>query len=215
MAIDIERDAIKKYLFASRNPCVVELGAHRGEDEGWIRQCFHDAVRYVMVEPDIHNALRIIEQGIHPSRHVVVAAITSQDGDVDFHASLDGNSDMRGSGSIRAPLRHTELFPHIQFPETMKVPGLTLDTLFHREWLSKIDLLWVDIQGAERDMIEGGSKALSHTRYLFIETETSELYAGMALKTELIGLLPGWELIEEFEDNCLLHNPNFVEAPPR
>ncbi len=91
----------------------------------------------------------------------------------------------------------------------------TLDAIFEREWLTKIDLLWVDIQGAERDMIAGGAKALSHTRYMFMEAETTELYEGQAMRGELLAMLPGWTLLGEFEANVLLWNDNFSERPPR
>jgi hypothetical protein len=86
------------------------------------------------------------------------------------------------------------------------VPCYTLDTIFRCEGLAKIDLLWVDIQGAERDMIQGGGFALAHTRYLFIEAETEELYAGEALKPELLALLGdhGFALVQDFGCNVLL-----------
>ena len=88
-------------------------------------------------------------------------------------------------------------------------PGLTqcwsLDHLTYSLGIfGEIDMLWVDIQGAERDMIAGGQNALSRTRYLFIEAETTELYEGMALRDELLTLLPGFKVIEEFEYNLLL-----------
>ena len=91
------------------------------------------------------------------------------------------------------------------------VETLTLDSIFGQERLKKIDLLWVDIQGAERNMIAGGQKALSHTRYVFMEAETVELYEGEALKADLIAALPGWTLLADFGSNILLRNENFAE----
>jgi FkbM family methyltransferase len=48
---------------------------------------------------------------------------------------------------------------------------MTLDSVARETQLDRIDLLWVDIQGAERDMIAGGRHALSRTRYMMIEAE--------------------------------------------
>jgi len=90
-----------------------------------------------------------------------------------------------------------------------------LDSIFESEWLTKIDLLWVDIQGAENLMIAGGKTALSHTRYLFMEVENVELYEGEALKTDLVALLPGWTVLQEFEYNVLMVNGGFSERGPR
>ena len=44
---------------------------------------------------------------------------------------------------------------------TVDVPASTLDELFEREKISHIDLMKVDIQGAERLMIEGAEAALA------------------------------------------------------
>jgi FkbM family methyltransferase len=218
MATDQEIRAVREILYPLRSPCIVELGAHTGEDEPWLRAACREDVHYVMVEPDIRNAQLIINGGLTRTRRLIVAAITERDGDdVEFHGSVDATRQVRGSGSIRPPKEHERLFPNIAFPADRKtmVPALTLDTLFEREWLTKIDLLWADLQGAEKDMILGGRNALSHTRYLFIETEDRELYEGMALKPELLGMLEGWTLIGDFGYNCLLRNERFKERVPR
>ena len=209
MSTDAEKLAIRNVLRPIYNPVIVELGAHLGEDEIWLQSCCTHAPLHIMVEPDIRNVQHIIDHSI--SRRIIIGAVAAHDGDVTFYGSTDGS--VRGSGSIRKPTKHLELFPHISFPDNLRttVPAYTLDTIFKRERLSKIDLLWVDIQGAERDMIEGGQYALSRTRYLFMETETTELYDGMALKEELLRMLPDWKLVAELDYNSLLRNEGFTE----
>ncbi len=76
------------------------------------------------------------------------------------------------------------------------------------EQIESVDLLWVDIQGAERDMIAGGQRTLKNTRYLFIEAEEQQFYEGQAVRPELLAMLPGWEVIGEFDYNLLLRNQN-------
>ncbi len=76
----------------------------------------------------------------------------------------------------------------------------------------KIDLLWTDIQGAERDMIAGGQGALAHTRYLMMEVEAGELYEGQALRDELITILSGWKIFADMGQNMLFCNPNMIEG---
>lgn len=216
MPTEREMKSVAAVLRPLRSPCIVDLGARAGEEEDWIRQACSEKAHYVMVEPDIRNCQLILDRGIHRTRRLILGAVADRDGSTEFHGSVtDGNS--RGSGSIYEPTKHLILFPRVEFPADLHtiVPCYTLDTIFEREWLSRIDLLWVDIQGAERDMIAGGHKALSHTRYLFMETEDRELYKGMALKPELLSLLAGWTLIEDFGCNCLLRNENCTEAPPR
>jgi hypothetical protein len=71
------------------------------------------------------------------------------------------------------------------------------------------------VQGSEREVIAGGAEALSHTHYLFMEAEMRELYEGMALKPELLEMLPGWRVLRDFGYNVLMENKNFTERGPR
>ncbi len=61
-------------------------------------------------------------------------------------------------------------------------------------------------------MICGGKRALLRTRYLFMEVEGVEMYQGQALREDLLNMLPGWRLIEDFGQNVLLLNPNMEEG---
>jgi 2-O-methyltransferase len=216
MATREEMEAVRKACWNLRDPCVVELGARTSEDEDWIRASFEEEVHYVMVEPDIRNCQLILDKGVHRTRRLLIGAVAEKDGNVEFHGSVTDET-TRGSGSIRKPTKHHEIFPDIKFPDWLRttVPSFSLDSIFRREWLNKISLLWVDIQGAEKDMILGGKNALSHTKYLFMETEDRELYEGMAVKSELFAMLDGWNLIREFDYNCLLENPFFTVQGPR
>jgi FkbM family methyltransferase len=216
VASESEIARIREIVWPVRSPTVVELGAREGEDEEWIRASFREDVHYVMVEADIRNCQVILDKGVHRTRRLIVGAVADHDGNIEFYGSVD-NGKARGSGSIRQPTKHLIAFPEIRFPPELHtfIPCYTLNTIFDAEWLTKIDLLWVDIQGAERDMVRSGGKALAHTRYLFIETEEQELYEGMATKPELLQMLPEWELIEDFGCNCLLRNRKFNERGPR
>jgi FkbM family methyltransferase len=214
MATAEEKQAVCDIMAQALSPCVVELGAHLGEEEPWIRAACRDEVRYVMVEADRENHQEILTGGISPVRRVIHGAIADHIGSIEFYGSVEDGTGVRGSGSIRLPKLHPQLFRRIKFPEDLRqtVPCFTLDSIFDCESLSKIDLLWVDIQGAERDMIQGGAKALAHTHYLFIEVEDRELYEGMALKSELVAMLTGWSLIGDFDYNYLLRNDRFSLA---
>jgi len=211
MASPEEQSAIREILRAARHQTLVELGAHCGEDEGWLRAACPFGMDHVMVEPDMRNAQYLIDKPTGPHRRVILGAVSDQDGMADFHFCRNDRDNNRASGSLRNPTGHRVHFPWITFPYVGMVPTFTLDTIFERERLTKIDLLWVDIQGAEKDMIAGGQAALSHSRYVFMEAETVELYEGEALKHELIALLPGWTLMQDFGYNILLKNEKFSE----
>ena len=142
---------------------------------------------------------------------LILGAISCSDGEAAFliSESPDGS---HTSGSIRRPTGHYDKYPDVQFTGVAKVPAWMLDSIFAKDWLTKIDLLWADIQGAEGDMIIGGRRALERTRYLFMEVEDVEMYRGQALRSDLLGMLQGWRLVQDFGDNVLLLNPNMIEG---
>ena len=211
MATAREKENIRALLAEIPNPCIVELGAHTGEEEGWFRKVANGSLHHIMVEPDMRNVKYLLDKPTGNARRVIVAAVSDKDGVAEFHFSENPRDNNHASGSLRKPTGHLEHLPWITFPHTGIVPTMTLDTLFEQERLKVIDLLWVDIQGAERNMIAGGKKALGHTRYLFMEAEEIELYEGEALKAELVSLLPGWTLLADFGSNILLRNENCSE----
>jgi hypothetical protein len=53
-------------------------------------------------------------------------------------------------------------------------------------------------------MIAGATWALANTRYLLTECDRIEMYNGQATRDELLALLPGWQLIEEWPANANL-----------
>lgn len=236
-----EQYEVTRLLAPIRRPCVVELGAHTGEDESWIRAALPEPCHYIMVEPDPRNCQAILDREVSlglstvpgrellrfgnfstfryspwlGSRKLIMGAVADACEFRQFHFSENIETKSRTSGSLRAPSGHLKHFPEIRFDYSGMVQCYTLDAIFDREWLTKIDLLWVDIQGAENMMIAGGRTALSHSRYLFMEVEKEELYAGEALGYELIAMLPDWDIVKVFPYNILMENRQFVEREPR
>jgi FkbM family methyltransferase len=220
MATTEEKLAIAEILRDIHAPTIVELGAHCGEDYHWITAMSArgpEHCHYVMVEPDPRNVQHIID--IIPlgrTRRLFVGAIAAENGMRTFHMCEFSDGQRHTSGSLLKPTGHLVHIPECTFPWITTVPCLTLDALFEREWLTKIDLLWVDIQGAEREMIRGGADALWHTRYLFMEVESLEMYEGQTPKDPLIETLGGnWGLVQDFGYNVLLLNQDFTEREPR
>jgi FkbM family methyltransferase len=212
VANDREKDVIRRVMKDIPSPCVVELGARTGEDEPWIRGACYEDPCYIMVEPDMPNAQLILNhpRGIDRNRRLILGAVAEYDGEAHFHVSWNPADGSRTSGSIRRPTGHLMYYPNTEFTGINVVPCWTLDSIYNKEWLTKIDLLWVDIQGAERDMIAGGQGALHRTRYLFIEVESAELYQGQALREDLFAMLPGWKIAEDLGQNVLLENTDMI-----
>ncbi len=202
MATEQEQAAVIRALKGTPFPVVIDLGAHHADEYGWLSR-FMRVGHYIAVEADPRNAEWIRRYAtLDPWCDVVEAAIANHNGTATLHLCDNKSDQAKGSSSIHKPTGHLEHFKWCTFDETVTVPAITLDTLAAD--LPVVDLLWVDIQGAERDMVAGGTETLKRTRFIMIEAESVELYEGQALKPELLALLPDFEVVEDFGYNVFL-----------
>ena len=67
-------------------------------------------------------------------------------------------------------------------------------------------MIWADVQGAEENLIKGGLKTLSHTKYFYTEYEDDELYEGQITLDQIKNLLPNFKAIGYFGNNVLFKN---------
>lgn len=200
-----ERNAIACAFAGVPNPVVVNIGAYHGEDDTDFRALSQGNLLHIMVEPDPGNCAIIQHAGTNAK--LFAGAIGGQSGERIFWRSRNSlNPGERGSGSLLEPSEHLIHFPHISFAEQIRVECITLDELFDRMGLTHIDLLWCDAQGAEAEIISGGKRSLKNTRYAFLEADEIAFYSGQSTKNELLALLPGWELLQDFGYNILLRN---------
>ena len=215
-----EKDAIQTILRNLPSPCIVELGACGGEESNWLRSACRDPqhLHHILVEPDPRNCQMILNaEPTSRTRRLIIGAIADSIGMRPFWFAFNTKDRSHASGSLRKPTGHVALIPEVQFQFTGMVPCYTLDALFDAEWLTKIDLLYTDLQGSEREMIRGGEVALSHTLFCFMEVERVELYDGEALRDELVQMMTERNFVihQEFDFNILFRNTAFVERGPR
>lgn len=203
------------------SPIVLELGAC----DGWhtdimcriIKQLGIQNYQFHSFEPSSELASQVLSRNAShfPNLRFVPAAVGNVDGTIEFHISSGTETrpdvhkqNFYGSSSIKSPDRCTEYWPDMKF-RTAKCKCYRLDTYCEQAGIQKVDFIWSDIQGAERDMIEGGQKILSNTRYLYTEISGGNLYkdTGYENANDLIALLPGkWEMVEDYGYDVLLRN---------
>jgi len=144
-------------------------------------------------------------------------ALGSEDKIVDFYKSggerIENGVVMDryyGSSSIRKPKLVTEAWKSMTF-EKESVTSITFDNFKSIVGLKDevIDFIWADIQGAEVDMIQGGSESFKKVRYLYTEYNNSELYEGEIGLDGICNMLPDFEVIYDFKGDVLLKNKNY------
>lgn len=115
------------------------------------------------------------------------------------------------SNTLKKPTGHYKRYPWVGFSVETLVKTVKLDTYYH-DFLSHrvVDLIWADVNGAEREMIEGGRKMLQRTRYLLTEfARGPQLFEGQASLWELSRMLPDWDPAAIFDNDILLKNTRY------
>jgi FkbM family methyltransferase len=186
--------------FAGRGAKIfLELGAHQGTDTIWLARI--PGVTVHAFEPDPRN---------HPpaAPNVIVnrCAISDHDGRRPFVLSVQGwGREWTYSSSLKQPKNHLLYYP-VTFGDALEVETIRLDSYCRQHVPGVVDFIWADIQGAEAEMVRGGLETLARTRYLYTEYSDCELYEGQATLSELLALLPGFRVLELWDENVLLEN---------
>jgi FkbM family methyltransferase len=165
---------------------VLDVGAHRGEfTDGVLRYFRPQRVWLVEADPRLAEALRA-KYVRQPQCRIVHAAISEASGTTDFRINVHSDS---SSLLPISPISGKLFRRDMQEVQIVQVPACSLDDLFQREAIDRVDLMKVDIQGAERLLIRGGVAALQRVRCIYIEVLFEEFYHGCALFGEIQALL--------------------------
>lgn len=207
---ELVRDCVDK-----PNPTILDIGCNNGGEVRWFLDIFKSPTIYCF-EPDPRAIERFKKTvGPHPNVHLTEIAISDKNGEITFFQSGGLRDekyrntvyeDWDGSGSIRAPKGVLIREPNIKFANQMTVKTLTLDTWCKENAVEQIDFIWMDVQGAEIDVINGGREALTKTRYLYTEYANSELYEGQYTLKQLLACLDNFEVVQRFPCDVLLKN---------
>jgi FkbM family methyltransferase len=154
---------------------VIDAGANRGAFTDAFLQ-LHKPERVVLVEaiPELALKLQARYEG-DPRISVLGAALSDRDGEARFEI----NRSEASSSLLPIDPRNSEWFSRdLNVANSIVVPTLTLATLMHREKLDRVDLLKLDLQGAERLVLTAAAGMLDRVSVIYTEVFFEELYAG-------------------------------------
>lgn len=189
-------------------PVVLEIGAAEGEDTVRYVEALlalKRPFRYIAFEPDTRNIWhlqKLVDKMGHVFEYVPKA--------VGDHTGLAPwkSSNHPYSGSVKEPVEHLSLYPHITFGDRDSVGMVRLDDLM----LGKVDWIWCDVQGSEDLVLAGGQATFSRTRFFYTEYLECEAYQGQIGRDEIHRRLPGnWQIAEDYRSwekggDCLFEN---------
>lgn len=183
----IENDSISMVDLAKilgLEPTIIEIGSHVGIDTEKFAHIFPKGKIYSFeANPELYM---IAKERIKKYKNItlVCAAIDKTCGIGEFYQS-SGTSN--GSGSLLKPTLHLTRHPSVLFEDKNKfnVATLNLDQCLKNLHGTLIDLFWIDVQGAELRVLEGGLKLLAKTRFVYTEVSKIPEYKGGVSYMEL------------------------------
>jgi FkbM family methyltransferase len=167
---------------------VIDAGANRGAfTDAFLR--LHQPERIVLVEPIPDLAMKLQARYENDRRiSVVSAALSDRNGEAQFEI----NRSEASSSLLPIDPRNSAWFGRdLSVANSINVVTLTLPELMNRQQLEKIDLLKLDLQGAERLVLSGGAEVLDRVNVVYTEVFFERLYAGAWLFWELNEFLSG------------------------
>jgi len=118
------------------------------------------------------------------------------------------------SSSILQPTRHLEVYPSVRFEDKLEVTAVSLDTVMARvcaqddDMSEPFDLIYLDVQGAELDVLKGATKTLFNATTVYTEVTFGTDYLGAVNYSELACFLElhGFKLCSlEIDPSCRAH----------
>jgi FkbM family methyltransferase len=118
-------------------------------------------------------------------------ALSSQSGMAKIHIGKSGAGlSGMGSSSLLKPKEHLLEFPEIDFSEIRSVETVTLEDFSNSHNVKFIDLLWLDVQGAELSVLLQNSGFVKRiVRAIHLEISRKELYEGAPIYKDVVGAL--------------------------
>lgn len=126
-------------------------------------------------------------------------AFSDMEGSAELHLSTaEGDMAKHGnkSSSLLGPGKLIEVHPWLKFEEWIVVPTRTLDAFCEMHRIPFIDLIHMDVQGAELKVLKGSMCMMEHIRAVWLEVERIALYEDQPLKDEVEAFMrrPGFVL---------------------
>lgn len=195
-----------------RLPVLVEVGACDGYHSRFFQgYCGVGQLVHLIFEADPRNAAKIAASPLPtvPNVRFYAAALGDKTGTVDFHLATPEPGGAIGSSSL-SPFQPslTESFPWLHCQETIPVTCYRLDEVVTALSLPVVDLVWMDVQGAERLVFAGMSGCIEKVGHIYTEHDGG--YEHSATLDELVAQLNAmggaWEIELVVPGNALLVN---------
>lgn len=173
---------ITEYFKNKDNPIILDVGTYLMEDATIFAHEYLNSQVFAF-ECDPRNVQQIhMRQGYPQNVKLINTAISDHDGTTTFWQSSKINFDTPYllSGSIKKPTGHLEEYTVSFGSFPIKIPCQKLDTWYKNSEINNqnIEFIWCDVNGGEKEFLDGAIETLKKTHLLWIECFEKELYEG-------------------------------------
>jgi FkbM family methyltransferase len=156
---------------------VIQVGAHSGGEVAELRRCGVERIHLIEANSELIPSLEELASNSGAGITISNVAISDENGFRDFHITSFSQS-----SSLRKLAGHKIIYPKIKEVRSVRVPTETLDANVAKCGLdlNLYNCLFIDVQGAELDVLRGAPATLNHIDMIVCEVNFAELYAGCA-----------------------------------
>ena len=191
----INHDQIKKLIGEKEEVIIFEIGCADGRDTRKFLQTFDDNLKLYTFDPEPVNIKALTVLGtlncvdelnddiIQDSRNIFHPyAMCEEDKTLTFKRSRtlgcpgEGYEVGRYSGSIHDPVNQASMYTGILFDQTVESQGRSIDSFCKEKSIEHIDFIWMDTQGAEREVLEGMKESYTNIDYIYTDYYNEEMY---------------------------------------
>ena len=171
-----------KELIKKNDPLIIEIGAHFGEDTLRLLETFPNAEIHCF-EPDSRN-YSIFKKVVNNDRVTLYDfALSNKKGKAQFFRSFSNqeieivpekydfislkeyrNKKLDGSGASSLKPGFSNTLSEKYYVKTQR-----FDTWSTDNHIEEIDFVWIDVQGSERDVIDGMGEMIQQIKYIWME----------------------------------------------
>lgn len=182
--IEIGLAEIERYV--PPNPVILEAGACDGTDTTRFAQRWPEAVIYSFEPvPALFEEAKRRTNGISGIR-LYQLALSAASGTTVMHVIDPGEGGNRGTSSL---LRFTQSPPEPQKAvqaQDIEVQTITMEDWAKAEGVNRIDLMWLDMEGAELSALRSAGPLLRTVRAICMEVSREERFVGSPVYEEVV-----------------------------
>ena len=169
-----------KYDFSNVNG-VIHVGAHFGQEYDEYQEFFNQPkIHWFEPQKEVYETLKNNLE-TKPNNNFYNYGLGSKS---ELKQMWDSSNEGQ-SASFSRPVKHVEIYPHINFVPSEILEIRTLDSF----QITDSNVLVLDVQGFELEVLKGSPETLKLIDHIFCEINSIEMYEGCPTLSELCDFL--------------------------